>query len=100
MYNTNIKLQRKVKGTGDIMRKFSNSEEHLLESVTCNKCGKMLPIKKGIVMEGIFSIDYCWGYFSDKDGEIHSIDLCEKCYNEIVENFKIPVDVTDNNELI
>lgn len=100
MYNDNIKLTKEAKSTGDNMRKFANSEDNLLEYVVCNKCGKKLNINNGIVTEGLFSIDYCWGYFSDKDGEIHSIDLCEDCYNELTDSFKIPVDITDNNELI
>ena len=32
-----------------------------------------------------------WGYFSDKkDGRIHRMDICESCYEKMVEKFVIP----------
>lgn len=74
-------------------------DERLIE-LYCNKCGKQIKIENEIIQEGNFSVDYRWDYFSDKDGRRHRFDLCEKCYDEIIQNFKYPVDVTDYNELL
>ena len=40
-----------------------------------------------------------WGYFSKRDGEIHSFLLCEDCYDEMVKKFVIPPMVTEATEL-
>ena len=68
--------------------------------VNCDKCGRSIEVENGIVKEGIFSIDYKWGYFSGMDGEIHSFDLCEKCYKEFLESFIIDVEVVEGNEFL
>ena len=38
--------------------------------------------------------------FFRKDGEIHHFDLCEDCYNEVTAEFRVPVDVEDEIELL
>lgn len=82
------------------MRKYARKNSYKIKEMFCNCCGKQINIEQGIIKEGVLSMDYSWGYFSDKDGEIHSIDLCEECYNEIVCKFKIPVDTAKKIELI
>ena len=54
----------------------------------------------GYPREGVFSVDQEWGYFSEKDGEVHHFDLCESCYDELVGGFRIPVDVEEQTELL
>ena len=66
----------------------------------CNQCGKEIPVVNGQAREGVFSADYSWGYFSEKDGEVHHLDLCESCYDELVSQFRIPVDVEERTELL
>jgi len=80
------------------MRKYTKSGE-LLRAV-CNCCGKELKVENGILKEGIFSAENIWGYFSDKDGESHCFELCEKCYDMIVADFMIPVEITERTELL
>lgn len=48
------------------MRKYIRIEENDLEMVKCNKCGKELEVSRGTIKEGVFSIDYAWGYFSER----------------------------------
>ena len=71
-----------------------------LTEVICNCCSKKLEVKNGIITEGVFSVEYAFGYFSSKDEEIHKFDLCEKCYDERVKTFQIPVEIADNTELL
>lgn len=80
------------------MRKYKGDGQ--LETVLCNSCGKKLAVKDGIVREGRLSIDYAWDYFSEKDGEVHHIDLCEDCYDEMVLQFRIPLEVEEQVELL
>lgn len=55
--------------------------------VVCNKCGRE------IVNEDALSVEKRWGYFSNKDNDVHKFDLCEKCYDEFISTFQIPVEV-------
>ena len=57
-------------------------------------------MENGIVKEGVFSIDYKWGYFSEMDSEIHSFDLCEQCYKEFLDSFTIEAEKTEGNEFL
>lgn len=80
------------------MRKFNEDKE--LIKIACNKCGKDMTVDRDIVKEGNFSVVYGWGYFSGKDGQVHKFDICEKCYDEYIGSFLIPVDTEERNELI
>ena len=79
---------------------FFISGDRELESVHCNWCGKRLMVKDGIMREGGARFEIAWDYFSEKDGERHSFDLCEECYDELVNQFRIPVEVEEQTELL
>lgn len=70
------------------------------KSLYCNMCGKKLKIESGILKEGVFEAKKEWGYFSDKDLEIHQFDMCEDCYNKLVQTFVIPISITKNKEVL
>lgn len=40
------------------------------------------------------------GLLFGKDGEVHHFDLCEECYDEVTAEFRVPVDVEDEIELL
>lgn len=82
------------------MRKYSKDNSNRVLEIKCNMCGKKIKIQNGIIVEGTLSIEYPWGYFSDKDGEIHKFDICQKCYDKMVGTFLIPVEVEENMELL
>ncbi len=82
------------------MRRYSNDNSNNVIEAKCNVCGRDLKLKNGMIMEGNMSIDYAWGYFSDKDGEVHKFDICQKCYDKFVKSFVIPVDIAENSELL
>ena len=69
------------------MRQYKIEETKVIDKYICNKCGK--EISQGDVL----SVDKRWGYFSDKDNEVHHFDLCEACYDEMVLGFQIPIEV-------
>lgn len=82
------------------MRVYSEDTEKKLQEVSCNCCGKSLLIQNGIIKEGYASYRDVFGYFSNKDGQVHSFDLCEACYDKLIAQFKIPVSVEDAREII
>lgn len=69
------------------MRQYKKEETEVIEKYICNRCGKEL------VQEDVLSVEKRWGYFSEKDNEIHRFDLCEQCYDEIVSTFQIPIEI-------
>lgn len=77
------------------MRQYQLKETKEIEKIICNKCGREIPAPGGCAREGVFSVDYTWGYFSDKDGQRHSFDLCESCYDELLRTFRIPAEIEE-----
>lgn len=82
------------------MRQYLDGNKKTLKKIVCNQCGRELKLENGIVQEGVFPGDARWGYFSKKDGERHSFDLCEECYGNLVNGFLIPVTVEDETEFL
>ena len=82
------------------MRIYGEDKEHELTPVICNACGKKLKVEKGILKEGCFRGEDRFGYFSGKDGETHSFDLCEECYDKMIKDFAVPVQVQEETELL
>ncbi len=79
------------------MKKYRGNE---IETVFCNCCGKKILAEHGVVKEGVFMAEVQWGYFSEKDGEQHNFDMCEVCYDTMVEKFKIPVEHRNFKEFL
>ncbi len=69
------------------------------KELRCNGCGKLLKVENGILKEDVFEGKKQWGYFSERDGEIHSFLLCEACYNEMIKKFALMPEVTEATEL-
>ena len=74
------------------MRRYTMKERRETETIFCNGCGKEIKIKDGVIREGLLSVEKRWGYFSDKDNEVHRFDLCEECYDRMVSQFVILVE--------
>ena len=67
-------------------------EERKTEKIFCNQCGKEIIVKNEMPQEDILTVEKRWGYFSDKDTEVHRFDLCESCYDKLIAQFVIPVE--------
>lgn len=79
------------------MRQFERieSENERLQKIICNQCGKEISVVNGHETEGVFHGECVWGYFSEKDGEHHSFDLCEACYDSMAAQFCIPIEIEE-----
>lgn len=71
-----------------------------VKSFCCNSCGKQLKVENGILMEDAFEAVKEWGYFSGRDLEVHRFNLCEDCYNRLISQFQIPVEVRRKLEVL
>ncbi len=66
-------------------------ERTKLKYVICNKCGENIDIK---TYKDFLNIRKCWGYNSNFDNEVHELELCEKCYVDLLSNLKIEPKIT------
>lgn len=82
------------------MKKHGISGGQELLEVICNGCGRSLRVEGGILKEGCCSVDTVFGYFSSRDGIRHRFDLCEECYTKMIEKFKVPVEESEESELL
>ena len=57
-------------------------------------------VKNGVLREGVISVHHAWDFFSEKDGEVHHFDLCEDCYNDWINQFRIAVNVEEQKEFL
>ncbi len=68
------------------------------QCIICNQCGKIIAQDQD--RADWLHVEKNWGYFSGKDGEIHSFDLCEACYERLIKGFRHPVTVSDQKEYL
>lgn len=75
------------------MRQYTEILKETKETgkIICNKCGKEIPVLKGVPQEDVLEVEKRWGYFSDKDNQVDRFDLCEQCYDELVKSFRIKI---------
>ena len=66
--------------------------------IYCNSCGKRIVDTIGRDMEEYIHIEKIWGYPSEKDGECHSFDLCEACYDKITAAFLLKPEVKEETK--
>lgn len=75
-------------------------EKHKLLKVVCNQCLKETDAERGILKEDYFMVKKSWGYFSDRDGEVDSWDLCQSCYDKLIQSFKLKPSLCHKTELM
>lgn len=68
------------------MRVYENKE---LSLIICNRCKKEIPVRNDVPREDSLFVEKRWNYFSDKDNEVHTFDLCEDCYDKMIADFLI-----------
>lgn len=73
------------------MRQYRIKETKEVEKIVCNKCGRVIEAAGGLLREDVLQVEKRWGYFSEKDNRVDSFDLCERCYDEFVATFAIPI---------
>ncbi len=75
------------------MRQYTTSlkETKEVEKIICNKCGKEIPVLRGVPSEDVLEVEKRWGYFSGKDNRVDRFDLCEECYDALIESFCVTI---------
>lgn len=68
--------------------------------IYCNKCGRAICMEEAVEKVDYLKIEKNWGYFSNKDGICQRINICEECYDELVQSFEIAPEEKENTELL
>ena len=70
----------------------------VIESITCDSCGKDIWIGKAVpdIIEGV-KMDLSFGYGSNRDNESYEICLCDDCFDKMVDVMKIDLKSVDVN---
>lgn len=79
------------------MRRYKMKEKKETVTIFCNGCGKEIAVRDEMPQEDILSVEKRWGYFSDKDNEVHRFELCEECYDRMISGFVIPPEVENRD---
>ncbi len=79
-------------GRALIKTEIQMKETEVISKVYCNVCGREIKPDALGYYPDFLHIEKTWNYFSGRDGETQKADICERCWNDIVENFKIKTD--------
>lgn len=81
------------------MRQYQLKETKEITKIICNRCGKETKVVSGIPKREMIHVEHTWGYFSGKDGESCSFDLCEECFDEITKGSSFQPNVKMNERV-
>lgn len=81
------------------MRQYKKNVKEIKETekIICNMCGREIEVNEGVPAEDVLEVRKRWGYFSAKDNRRDSFELCEDCYDKLVESFLVPVETESEN---
>lgn len=79
---------------------IDEEEKNLYNEIICNCCGKVIITKGQLPKKEYIRIKKTWGYFSNKDGQVHTMNICEDCYDKWVATFVKKIDKKEATELV
>ena len=65
------------------MKTFKKKTVKVTDKIYCDSCGD--DCSKDIDHE-YATIEATWGYFSNQDGTQYDIEICESCFNEVLQS--------------
>lgn len=70
------------------MKLYTEKTVQSIDSIYCDGCGKTCTITEPVHEHEYGTIEATWGYFSNQDGTQYDIQICEKCFNEVIDLLK------------
>lgn len=93
-------IEAQARLAGGITMEMGKRKKSINKEILCNMCGKVIKFDHGILKEDVFQGHKEWGYFSNKDLEVHKFNICEDCYEKLIQTFKIPIQVEKKIEVM
>lgn len=70
------------------MKLYAEKTIQAIDSIYCDACGKSCTITEPVHEHEYATIESTWGYFSNQDGTQYDIQICESCFNEVIDFLK------------
>lgn len=70
------------------MKLYTEKTIKAIDSIYCDGCGKTCTITEPVHEHEYATLEATWGYFSNQDGTQYNIELCETCFDEVLELIK------------
>jgi hypothetical protein len=70
------------------MKTYKNKTVKTVDKILCDSCGKDCTINVPVDEHEYAELSATWGYFSDQDGLQFDIQICETCFNEVIDFLK------------
>ena len=70
------------------MKTYKKKSVKSLDKIYCDSCGKDCTITEPVHEHEYAELNATWGYFSQQDGQQFDIQLCETCFNEVLDFIK------------
>lgn len=70
------------------MRTYKQKTIKVFDNIYCDVCGISCTITEPCIEHEYAKIEATWGYFSHQDGTQYDIELCEHCFNEVLQSMK------------
>lgn len=70
------------------MKTYKKKLTKVVDQILCDCCGQSCTIEEPCKEYEYATIEATWGYFSNQDGTEYNIEICEHCFNEVLECMK------------
>lgn len=70
------------------MKTYKKKTVKTVDKILCDSCGKNCTITEPVEEHEYAELSATWGYFSNQDGLQYDIQICETCFNEVVNFLK------------
>jgi len=64
----------------------------IIVSIDCDRCGKNVKVENGVPIEDMLMLQKIWSPESHWPDEQHTIEICQDCYEEIINHFNIDME--------
>lgn len=70
------------------MKTYKKKTVKAVDKILCDSCGQDCTITEPVNEHEYAELTATWGYFSNQDGLQYDIQICETCFNEVVDFLK------------
>lgn len=70
------------------MKTYKKKLVKTTDKIYCDSCGQDCTITEPVDEHEYAELTATWGYFSNQDGLQYDIQICETCFNEVIDFLK------------
>lgn len=70
------------------MKTYKKKLTKVTDKIYCDSCGQDCTVTDPVDEYEYAELSATWGYFSNQDGLQYDIQICETCFNEVVDFLK------------